>query len=205
MKFGMTVLVAGFAAGLPLAAAAAPASQAYVESSGYLTGGAPGAIDLGEVPNTGGPVVGPDGVGSGFDAVGERVNIRGALNVAKDRFSVAFDTPGLRFDINELTFYETGDKPSTNTVTTDPNVGGTLELSFDNGTSATFDADDMPQSFAFSSMDSALGFEFDNVAGGELIEYDVDLVATPLPGTAALFGAALAGLGVYRRRAAARA
>lgn len=193
MKFRMAVLVAGFAAGLPLAAAAAPASQAYVESSSFLTGGAPGAIDLGEVPDAGGPVVGPDGVGSGFDAVGERVNIRGALNVAKDDFSVTGDLP-LRVVLNDVLFRD---------------GGGTLRVTVNSTDAAedglTFDVTAASTVGAIGNFAELTSVTFDNVAGGELIEYDVDLVATPLPGAAALFGAAVAGLGIYRRRAAARA
>jgi hypothetical protein len=204
MKPCTLALASVFALAAPaMAQAAMTPDRMYFEGDSFLDPAPTSGTNLVDAKSSNAPTLGPTGLNSPFTTVGQRVNLRGAVTVATDAFSVTFDTPGLRFVINELTFYENGNTPSTNTVTTDPDVGGTLELSFDNSTSATFDADDMLQSFAFSSMDSPLGFSFDNMDGSDqLIAYDVDMVATPIPGALLLFGTGIAGLAGYRFRRA---
>ena len=154
--------------------------------------------------NVDAPRIGPGGKNTQFTEVGERIRVAGALNVATDAFSVDFTTPGLKFIINELTFYERRGKPSAgNSEVTSADDGGKLQLSFDGGELAdqTFAFGDEVGAVAYASMGSSpLGFEFDNVDGGDqLIAYDIDVVATPLPGALVLFGTGVAGIAGYRR------
>ncbi len=168
-----------------------------VPSSGDVT-------DLDEADgNVDAPRIGPGGKKTKFTEVGQRIRVVGALNVATDAFSVDFTTPGLKFIINELTFYERRGKPSAgNSEVISADDGGELQLSFDGGELAdqTFAFGDGVGAVAYASMGSSpLGFKLDNVDGTDLIAYDIDVVATPLPGALVLFGTGVAGIAGYRR------
>lgn len=208
MKRSCQVLATALALSVPATAHAAFDSE-YFESGAFLdpvgVEDLPDVIDLGEAKPLSGPAptIGPNDEDSTFDTVGESIRLRGALNVAEDGFFVEFTTPGLKFIVNDLTFYQNKSNPNTssNPKADSRNPGGTLELSFDGGGLAdqTFEFDDDVGTVAYASMGSPLGFEFENGSGDQLIAYDIEVVATPLPGALVLFGTGLAGIAGYRR------
>ena len=195
---GVLVVTAG-------TAAEAAFDWQYVDSRDFLTNppdtSEANVTDLGEVKeDTSRPTLGPTGEGSSFSVGGQRVNLVGALNSGQDGYRVAFESsvPSLKFVLNELIFY--GDNPGNNI-----DGDGTFEMRIESDVSAeddlTFTWDetvsDLPIGVAYFG--GITGLVLDNTENRNLIEYDIDIVATPLPGALVLFGTGLAGIAGYRR------
>ena len=190
----------------------------FYESGGYLKkedfdrslpSGTLDVTNLNEADdNVAAPRIGPDGEGEdkSFTRVGQKIRVVGALNVATDAFSVNFTTPGLKFIIKDLIFYESGSNPNNSDNSDNP----TTDVSDDGGEFALFLGDNRSSSLRFEAGDSLTkayasvsgvsSFTLDNLdADHQLIAYDIDVVATPLPGALVLFGTGVAGIAGYRR------
>jgi hypothetical protein len=199
------------AVGASTAAEAAFDHQFY-ESGGFLKEGDVGSLpsgsdvtDLDEANDAvGAPQIGPDGLERSFTEVGQRIRVVGALNVAKDSFAVdSSGVPSLKLIINDLIFYESGSNPnnSDNLPTTNPDDGDTLGLFLGDepDPSRRFKAGD-DLTMAYASLSGVSSFTLDNRdSSNQLIAYDIEVVATPLPGALVLFGTGLAGIAGYRR------
>ena len=153
--------------------------------------------------NVDAPRIGPGGKKTKFTEVGQRIRVVGALNVATDAFSVEFtEVPSLKLIINELIFFEKKTNPNEtdNPQTNNRIDGGKFAVSLGNESdpSMTFKAGDTLTT-AYASLTGVSSFTLDNVDGTDLIAYDIDVVATPLPGALVLFGTGVAGIAGYRR------
>ena len=113
-----------------------------------------------------------------------------------------FTTPGLKFIIKDLIFYESDSNPKKyeNATTDQPENGGEFAVSLgDESESLTRKAGE-DLGTVYASVSGVSSFTLDNLdADHQLIAYDIDVVATPLPGALVLFGTGVAGIAGYRR------
>ncbi len=168
----------------------------YVDSSHAFTDTGPfsewsdklaGREDLGEVQDEDNIQIGPNGGNTSFATVGDTVNLLGALDVGDDPFEIVMMTPGLRIELKDLIFAD------------DP---GKLQVSIGLENGSILNNDFSPTNDAPIVLDVYSGvtsIAFDNVDNDNAIGYEVELVATPLPGAMVLFGTGLAGIAGYRR------
>lgn len=169
------------------------AEAAMVDRAVYRENRAAGpGINLGDVANSGGPTIGPAGLSTPFDHVGDEVVLFGGLGTGLDDYQVNVLTPSLRVDVTGLDFIG----------------GGTLSITVSSDEAvedgAIFDFTPGDGVGTLGQFAGITGLTFDNTTSGEVIAYDVRLVATPLPGGLVLLATglvAVAGYGRLRRSA----
>jgi hypothetical protein len=174
---------------LTVSLSAEAAVTSYVDSSQAFDGNrfllsTAGRVDLGEVSTR---VVGPRGVGTSFDTIGDRVNILGALDTGTDTFEFDLDVPAVRVELRHILF----------------EIDGNLEITVDSSKlseKSLFLYFGNPGMITRDSFAGITSMTLDNTdTNNQLIGYELELVATPLPGALVLFGTGLAGIAGYRR------
>jgi len=183
---------------LPAEAAVVGADhQLYLEGARARMGGpdTAGAINLNDVPNRGGPTVGPIALNTSFDQHGDRVDLRGRVVTSWDSFSVDV-TEGTNIQLSVAGLSRSDRALS-------------IQIVSDAGTE-TFELNGAGVVGVFAGLSE---FTIDGLSNRTL-DYDLqllamggspELVATPIPGAVGLLGTALAGLAAFRRYRSAAA